>query len=191
MDVGLSPVRVCGYLVAFFRLSSNFTDIDRKWAFRGCSSIMELASSIIWYVQTDVPCRYILSSDNNLKRQIQPVSLTRSTLDGSPLSPSLPPHIQPQYYAAIIAAEAIGNSGDTQVIELNINDTRISGYAFYQGGQLTKAILINSLAFFTTNTTARPITHVNLTFASGAVSSKMNVKRLFVPYVQLFSRGFS
>lgn len=113
---------------------------------------------------------------------IQPVTLTHSTLDGSPLSTPLPPHIQPQYYAAIIAAEAIGTSGDTKVVELNIADTRISGYAFYQGGQLTKAILINSLAFLTTTTTARPSTHVDLTFAGGTISSQMNVKRLFVPH---------
>jgi hypothetical protein len=113
---------------------------------------------------------------------VQPVTLNRSTLDGSPLSTPLPPHIQPQYYAAIIAAEAIGNSGNTQVIELNINDTTISGYAFYQGAQLKKAILINSLAFFTTTTTPRPSTHVDLTFASATVFSQMNVKRLFVPH---------
>ena len=190
MDVGLSPVRVCGYLVAFSQVFLNFIpDIDRNLAFQGCSSMMELASSIIWYVHTDVSCRYI-SSDSSLNFQIQPVSLTRSTLDGSPLSPPLPPHIQPQYYAAIIAAEAIGNSGNTKVIELNVNDTRISGYAFYQGDQLRKAILINSLAFFTTTTTARPSTHVNLTFASATVSSQMKVKRLFVPYVQFFFRVF-
>lgn len=173
------------YLLAYSQVSSNFIPvIDRNLVFRGCSSMMELDSSIIWYVHTDVPPIYILS-DSSLKFQIQPVTLTRSTLDGSPLSPPLPPHIQPQYYAAIIAAEAIGNRGDTKVIELNINDTRISGYAFYQDGQLTKAVLINSLAFFTTTTTARPCTHVDLTFAS-AVSSQMSVKRLFVPYVQFF-----
>jgi hypothetical protein len=186
VGVGLSPVRVCGYLVAFSQVSSNFIpDIDRNLAFRGCFSMMELASSIIWYVHTDVPHRYI-SSDNSLNFQIQPLTLNRSTLDGSSLSTPLPPHIQPQYYAAIIAAEAIGNSGNTQVIELDINDTTISGYAFYQGGQLKKVILINLLAFFTTTTTPRPSTHVNLTFAS-TVSSQMNVKRLFVPYVQFFS----
>ena len=166
------------------QVSSHFVPvIDRNLAFRGCSSIMELDLSIIWCVHTDVPCRYI-SSDISLNFQIQPVTLNRSTLNGSPLSPPLPPHIQPQYYAAIIAAEAVGNSDNTQVIELNINDTRISGYAFYQGGQLTKAILIDTLAFFTTTTTARPSTHVNLTFASGTVSSQMSVKRLFVPYVR-------
>ena len=83
-------------------------------------------------------------------------------------------------------AEAIGNSGDTKVVELNINDPKISGYAFYQGGRLTNAILINSLAFLATTTEARSSTHVNLTFASGTVSSEMDVKRLSVPYVQLF-----
>jgi len=113
---------------------------------------------------------------------IQPITLTRSTLDGSILSTPLLPHIQPQYYAAIIAAEAIGNSGNTRVVELNITDTRISGYAFYQGTQLTKAILINSLAFFTTTTTPRPSTHVDLGFVGGTVPLKMNVKRLFVPH---------
>ena len=141
-------------------------------------------------MHTDVPRKYI-SSDSSFKIQIQPVALNRSTLNGSPLPTPVPPHIQPQYYAAIIAAEAIGNSNNTQVIELNITDTRISGYAFYQGGQLRKAILINSLAFFTNTTTPRLSTHVNLTFASGTVSSQMNVKRLFVPYVQFFFFTFS
>lgn len=118
--------------------------------------------------------------------EIQPITLTRSTLDGSTLPTPLPPHVQPQYYAAIIAAEAIGNSGNTRVVELNITDTSISGYAFYQGNQLTKAIMINSLAFFTTTTTPRSSTHVDLNFTTGAVPLRMDVKRLFVAYVQFF-----
>ena len=77
---------------------------------------------------------------------------------------------------------------NTQITELNIDDTMISGYAFYQGGQLTKVILINLLCFFTTTTTPRSRTHVNLTFAnaSGTLPSQMDVKRLFVPYVLFF-----
>ena len=186
MGVGLSTVRVCGYLMAFSQLSSNFIpDIDRNLTFRGCSFMMELASSIIWYVHTDVPLRYI-SSDSSLKFQIQPVVLTRSITDGTPLDSPLAPHIQPQYYAAIIAAEAIGNSGITQVIELKIADTTISGYAFYQGGLLTKAVLINSVAFFTNSNTTRLSTHVDLTFEGSSFPSEMTVKRLFVPYVQFF-----
>jgi Glycosyl hydrolase family 79 C-terminal beta domain len=111
-------------------------------------------------------------------------------LNAAILRTPLPPHIQPQYYAAIIAAEAIGNSNDTQVIELNITDTGISGYAFYENGELTKVILINSLAFFTTTTTARQSMHVDLTFGSGSVPSKMDVKRLSVAYVQFLFQIF-
>ena len=66
MDVGLSPFRVCGYLVTFSQVFSNFIpDIDRNLTFRGCTSIMELVTSIIWYVHTDVLCRCI-SSDSSL-----------------------------------------------------------------------------------------------------------------------------
>ena len=129
--------------------------------------------------------RYI-SSDSGLKLQIQPVALDRSTLDAAILRTPLLPHIQPQYYAAIIIAEAIGNSNNTQVIELYINEPTISGYAFYQGGKLTKAILINSEAYFTTTRTARPSTQVNLIFEGSPVPSEMTVKRLSVQYVQLF-----
>ena len=147
----------------------------------------ELATSIIWYVHTDVPRIYI-SSDSSLKFQIQPVVLTRSITDGTSLTSPLAPHVQPQYYAAIIAAEAIGSSGNTQVLELDINDPTISGYAFYNG-QLETAVLINSEPYFTTTTTARTSRLVNLIFEGssvGSVPSTMTVKRLSVPYVQLF-----
>ena len=125
-------------------------------------------------------------SDSGLNFQIQPVTLYHSTLNATVLLPPRPPHIQPQYYAAIIAAEAIGNSGNTQVIELNIADTTVSGYAFYEDGQLKRAILINLRGFFTTTSTARESTHVILNLGSDSVSSEMNVKRLFVSYVQFF-----
>ena len=149
--------------------------------------MMELGSSIIWYVHMKVLRGYISSDSNFEKFQVQPVTLNRSILDGSPLSKPLPPHIQPQYYAAIIAAEAIGNSGNTKIIELNIADTWISGYAFYQNDELTKVILINTLAFFKNSPTPRSSTHVNLTLATGTdVPSKMEVKQLFVSYVQVF-----
>lgn len=152
--------------------------------------MMELASSIIWYVHTEVPRRYI-SSDSGLNFQIQPVALDRSPVNGNILNPPSPPHIQPQYYAAIIAAEAIGNTNDTQVIELDFDDTRISGYAFYQSGQLKKAILINSQAFYSTTTTERSNKHVDLTFdESGSVPLEMDVKRLSVQSVQFFYFNF-
>ncbi|KAF8150688.1 glycoside hydrolase family 79 protein [Crassisporium funariophilum] len=112
----------------------------------------------------------------------QPVTLTRSILDGTPLATPLPPHIQPQYYAAIIAAEAIGTSGKTRAVELNINDSRVAGYAFYEGSNLVRAVLINSQAFFTTTTTARGSKHVSLNLTGSGAPAKMTVKRLSIPH---------
>ncbi|KAK7050346.1 glycoside hydrolase family 79 protein [Favolaschia claudopus] len=111
---------------------------------------------------------------------IQPVTLARSTLDGSPLATPLKPHVQPQYYAAIIAAEAIGDSDKTQVHELSINDPRISGYAFYERGSLKRAVFINSLAFLS-GATSRTSTHLDLSF-SGTVTkpTSFSIKRLVI-----------
>ncbi|KAJ7770651.1 ricin B lectin domain-containing protein [Mycena metata] len=111
---------------------------------------------------------------------IQPLTLTRSTLDGSTLATPQAPHIQPQYYAAIIIAEAIGDSGNTQVAELSISDARISGYAFYESGSLKRAVFINSLAYLKTTTTARPSTHVNLAFSGSGAPTSFTVKRLII-----------
>lgn len=110
---------------------------------------------------------------------IQPVTLTRSTLDGSILPSPQPPHVQPQYYAAIIAAEAIGDGGNTVVIELNVNDTRVSGYAFYEGTTLARAVFINSQAFLRTNSGNRASKHIDLDWASEAQET-MRLKRLII-----------
>ncbi|KAJ6607373.1 glycoside hydrolase family 79 protein [Mycena sp. CBHHK59/15] len=85
---------------------------------------------------------------------IQPVVLTRSTLDGSTLAVPQQPHVQPQYYAAIVAAEAIGDSGQTTATELNINNTR---------------------------GTNRTSTHLDLSFTgSGTKPTTFSVKRLVI-----------
>ncbi|KAF8206538.1 glycoside hydrolase family 79 protein [Mycena galopus ATCC 62051] len=111
---------------------------------------------------------------------IQPITLTRSTLDGSVLAKPLQPHVQPQYYAAIIVAEAIGDKPDTHAVELSINDARISGYAFYEGSTLKRAVFINSLAFLT-GATNRTSTHLDLTFSgTGTKPTSFSVKRLVI-----------
>ncbi|KAJ7464179.1 glycoside hydrolase family 79 protein [Mycena latifolia] len=111
---------------------------------------------------------------------IQPAVLTRSTLDGSTLSSPLAPHVQPQYYAAIIAAEAIGDSGQTQTVELSINNTRVSGFAFYEGRALKRAVFINSLAFFA-GAMNRTSIHLDLSFSgSGTKPTSFSVKRLII-----------
>ena len=109
--------------------------------------------------------------------QIQPITLTRSIDDGSNLPSPLPPHIQPAYYAAIIAAEAIGTSGATTFSELTLSNSQLSGYAFYESGTLKRALFINLVAF-NGNGAARPAVHVAL-----GGSGNMTVKRLSIPCV--------
>ncbi|KII84460.1 glycoside hydrolase family 79 protein [Plicaturopsis crispa FD-325 SS-3] len=112
---------------------------------------------------------------------IQPATLNRSILDGSPLSTPLAPHIQPAYYSAIIVAEALGDSGSTQVYEISVNNTRIAGYAFYEGGSLQRAVFINSLAFLK-GATSRSSTHLLLSFTDGSAFATMTIKRLKIGY---------
>lgn len=110
---------------------------------------------------------------------IQPATLTRSILDGSNLPAPLPPHVQPQYYAAIITAEAVGRSGNTQLAELSINDTRITGYAFYEAGVLARAVFINLQAWLTGTSGARPSVHLDLSVPG---KTRMTVKRLAITH---------
>lgn len=112
---------------------------------------------------------------------IQPATLTRSTLDGSPLPSPLPPHVQPQYYAAIIAAEAIGKTGKAQVLELSIDHPQIAGYAFYENGSLTRAVFINSKAYLP-ESAVRTSVHLDLSFTTALhqLPGLMKVKRLVI-----------
>lgn len=95
------------------------------------------------------------------------------------LSKPLAPHIQPLYYAAIVAAEVIGSSGSTRIVELTVNNAQISGYAVFEGNVLQRAVFINLNAF--TNGTRNSV-HLTLNFSGyGKQPDSMVVKRLFVP----------
>ncbi|KAF5375578.1 hypothetical protein D9757_008533 [Collybiopsis confluens] len=48
-------------------------------------------------------------------------------INGSELPSPLLPHVQPQYYSAIVAAETIGNSGDTRISELTMETDAQAG----------------------------------------------------------------
>ncbi|KAG1882085.1 glycoside hydrolase family 79 protein [Suillus subluteus] len=112
---------------------------------------------------------------------IQPTTLNYSILDGSPIAP-LAPHVQPAYYAAIIAAEAIGSSGTTQAVEISIDEDNVSGYAFYENGSLSKAVFINLIAYFS-GAGARNSTHIDFSFSgSGYTANNMSVKTLNIGY---------
>lgn len=105
-------------------------------------------------------------------------------MDGSALSTPLPPHIQPHYYAAIIAAEAIGKCGNARVVELMINNSQIAGYAFYEKTRLVRAIFINSNAFLKSSTVTRTSIHLDLGFTGSASATPTSfiVKRLSIEY---------
>ncbi|KIJ49721.1 glycoside hydrolase family 79 protein [Sphaerobolus stellatus SS14] len=66
----------------------------------------------------------------------QPVSLNCSIVDTSARSSPQAPHIMPTYYAAILVARAIGNTGNAQVIELFISKSNVLGYTIYESGKL-------------------------------------------------------
>ncbi|KAN0093122.1 glycoside hydrolase family 79 protein [Tylopilus felleus] len=117
---------------------------------------------------------------------IQPVTLNYSILDGSPITP-LPPHVQPPYYAAIIAAEAIGSTGFTQVAEIPIDATDVAGYAIYEFGILVRVVFINSVAYLP-GAADRNATHININFSGfGLPAPQMEVKRLNITYANATS----
>ncbi|KAI0092691.1 glycoside hydrolase family 79 protein [Irpex rosettiformis] len=92
---------------------------------------------------------------------IQPVTLNRSTIDGSPLTPPEQPHIQPSYYAGLFINTFIGSSGNTQISELTVWDDNVSGYAAYEHGKLVRAAFVNLDAWLVSSVGLRPSVHVN------------------------------
>ncbi|KZT42000.1 glycoside hydrolase family 79 protein [Sistotremastrum suecicum HHB10207 ss-3] len=113
---------------------------------------------------------------------IQPVTLTKSTEDATPLNPPVASHIQAPYYGAIVIAEFLGTNSNRTVSELDISSSStISGYALYgSNGMLEKALLIDSQAFLTTTSGARPSTAVTLKFSGSHPPTKQTLKRLAI-----------
>ncbi|TBU46627.1 glycoside hydrolase family 79 protein [Dichomitus squalens] len=103
---------------------------------------------------------------------IQPVSLNRSTIDGSPLDPPSPPHIQPPFYAALVVNTAIGGTGASRLVELAVGDANVSGYAVFEAGLLVRAVFVNLHAWLASSTGARPAVHVDLDFALGGGATR-------------------
>ena len=108
--------------------------------------------------------------------------MTRSTLDGSSLPEPVPPHVQPQYYAAIIAGEAIGKTGKVQVLEIDIDHPHVAGYSFYEDSRLVRAVFINSKAYLpgSTNRTSVHLDLCFLTVPGFRAATTMTLKRLAI-----------
>ncbi|THH06289.1 hypothetical protein EW145_g4187 [Phellinidium pouzarii] len=159
----------------------------------GAPNVSDAAGAALWIVDYT-----LFASQLGIKRAhfhegvgykynlIQPVTLTRSPIDNSPLATPLPPHIQPAYYGALIIGEAIGTSGATRAVELDVADDNLTGYAFYdaEGGsgvRLQRAVLVNLQAYLSTSTDPRGTTNVTFAFdTSGEKPKAMSVKRLAI-----------
>lgn len=109
------------------------------------------------------------------------MTLTRSIIDGTTLSKPLPPHIQPAYYGALVAAEAIGKTGASSIVELQINDTTLAGFAIFEEKALKRAVLIDSTAFLSTSSGERTSRNVTIIFnGSNPPPTFVDIKRLAI-----------
>jgi len=115
----------------------------------------------------------------------QPVSLNRSPIDDTPLSPPLAPHLQPDYYAGLVITEAVGTNGKTEIVELDIAEDNVSGYAIYDDGVLARAVFINLNAWLSSDKgkQTRQTTHLDFQFAGTEPSSgTVAVRRLKIAH---------
>lgn len=115
------------------------------------------------------------------------MNLTRSITNGAPLSSPLAPHIQPQYYAAIVAATFIGNSKNgtvtTNIVELPAPNSTVAGYAAYDNGVLARAVFINSKTWLNGTTGSRGIVQLDFPASqNGTWPSNMQIRRLGIGY---------
>lgn len=116
---------------------------------------------------------------------IQPISLDRSTVDGSPLDPPSPPHIQPSFYGGLVIDSFIGSTAlpfpfltkthdSARIVELSVPDDNVSGYAAFERGLLVRAVFINLHAWVGSMEQSgqiRPQVHINLDFAADSSAS--------------------
>ena len=115
-------------------------------------------------------------------------------MDNSPLSPPSQPYLQPSYYAGLVVNTAVGRvaaSGMTEVVELELSASDLSGYAIYERGKPVRAVFINLNAWLKSDEgiRERSVYHIDLGFISIADGKKLDsarerirVKRLDIGY---------
>lgn len=86
----------------------------------------------------------------------------------------------PIYYSAIVVAEAIGPSGNAQVIDLGANnqDPNTPAYAVYENGQPVRMVLVNFIddASGNSDVTAAISVGGGQTGVAGATPASVKVK---------------
>ncbi|RXW18138.1 hypothetical protein EST38_g7719 [Candolleomyces aberdarensis] len=156
---------------------------------KGAVGISDTAAAALWtldyalYASTLGVSRVFFHQGIGYRsNMVQPIALAHSPDDGSRLPVALPPHVNAPYYAAIIGAEAIGSHGSTRIAEMPVDDSRIAGYAFYEGDTLARVLLINSQPYFAPTGEGifqtRPAIRVTLS----TESSEFRIKRLSIPF---------
>ena len=82
--------------------------------------------------------------------------------------------IGPVFYSALIVAEALGNSNNSQVLDLQANNGSIysPAYAVYENGNLARVALFN----FITDPSGASAYSVDISIAGGTVPSQVFVK---------------
>jgi hypothetical protein len=159
----MSKASIRGNLTGFVASSALLAYISIK-----ASVISTISYGVILSEARDRSTHLIADSARN----------TDEFLDGSTLLQPLP-HIQPLYYAAIIAAQLIGSSGSTTIVELTVVNTHISDYSVFEGNALVRAVFIN-LNAFTTGT--RNSVNLTLNFSGyGKQPASIVVTRLCIP----------
>ena len=103
--------------------------------------------------------------------QMQPITLNRSIVDNSPLDPPQPPHVQPPFYGGLVVNTLIGRTGSSQIVELDVGDDNVSGYAAFEHGRLARAVFINLHAWLVSSTGTRPVVHLDFGFAGNTTGT--------------------
>lgn len=101
-------------------------------------------------------------------------------MDGSPLSPPSQPYLQPTYYGGLVVNTAVGHRaapGTTKVVELEISEPNLSGYAIFERGKLVRAVFINLNAWLKGDEGARErnVYHIDLGFASAGEGERLDL----------------
>lgn len=118
-------------------------------------------------------------------KQIQPISLNRSIIDGSPLDPPQPPHIQPSFYAALLVDTFVGRGASPQVVELSVPNNNVTGYAAFEQGFIRRAVFVNFEAWLLSSTGDRPSVHIDFAFSLSAGGTSADINALHRGKVQV------
>ncbi|KAJ8495443.1 hypothetical protein ONZ51_g1729 [Trametes cubensis] len=76
----------------------------------------------------------------------------------------------PSYYAGLLINTFIGSTKTSQIVELSVDDSNVSGYAAFEQDKLVRVAFINLNAWLLSSTGDRPSVHIDLDFAQGATA---------------------